>query len=143
MGRVSSQGRLEMVASPGCCGFRGVFWVRRNFWCFFVFFFSERTRPAASMRPPCLIYLSTSTWETLRVRTADIYHRYLVHGYTDWRLRRGCFVGRMSSIMMLSTRYLLYTYPWYATWMMYGSLMYYCCTRSILEPGTSTYQYIR
>ena len=29
--------------------------------CFFLFFFfSERTRPAASMRPPCLIYLSTS-----------------------------------------------------------------------------------
>ena len=28
---------------------------------FFVFFFFfERTRPAASMRPPCLIYLSTS-----------------------------------------------------------------------------------
>ena len=32
--------------------------------CFFVFFFRffffERARPAASMRPPCLIYLSTS-----------------------------------------------------------------------------------
>ena len=26
------------------------------------FFLFERTRPAASMRPPCLIYLSTSTW---------------------------------------------------------------------------------
>ena len=26
----------------------------------FVVFFFERTRPAASMRPPCLIYLSTS-----------------------------------------------------------------------------------
>ena len=25
------------------------------------FFFFERTRPAASMRPPCRIYLSTST----------------------------------------------------------------------------------
>ena len=25
-----------------------------------LFFFFERTRPAASMRPPCLIYLSTS-----------------------------------------------------------------------------------
>ena len=42
-----------------CCGFRGVFWVRRDF-VFFRFFFFERTRPAASMRPPCLIYLSTS-----------------------------------------------------------------------------------
>ena len=28
---------------------------------FFDFVFFERTRPAASMRPPCLIYLSTST----------------------------------------------------------------------------------
>ena len=28
---------------------------------FFRFFFFERTRPAASMRPPCLIYRSTST----------------------------------------------------------------------------------
>ena len=28
---------------------------------FFSFFFFERTRPAASMRPPCLIYLYTST----------------------------------------------------------------------------------
>ena len=30
------------------------------FLCFFDFFFFERTRPAASMRPSCLIYLSTS-----------------------------------------------------------------------------------
>ena len=27
---------------------------------FFVFVFFKRTRPAASMRPPCLIYFSTS-----------------------------------------------------------------------------------
>ena len=34
----------------------------RNFLCyFFSIFFFERTLPAASMRPPCLIYLSTST----------------------------------------------------------------------------------
>ena len=33
-----------------------------DFFVFFfeLFFFFERTRPAASMRPPCLIYLSTS-----------------------------------------------------------------------------------
>ena len=43
-----------------CCGFRGVFWVRRDF-VFFRFFFFERARPAASMRPPCLIYLSASS----------------------------------------------------------------------------------
>ena len=48
--------------SPGCCGFRGVFWVGRIFSSFFFFdlFFFNRTRRAASMRPPCLIYLSTS-----------------------------------------------------------------------------------
>ena len=47
--------RLEVHRSPGPCRFRGVFWVRRYF-----AFFSECTRPAASIRPPCLIYLSTS-----------------------------------------------------------------------------------
>ena len=39
-----------------------MFWVRRDFsGGFFLFFFFERTQPAASIRPPCLIYLSTST----------------------------------------------------------------------------------
>ena len=52
--------RLEVVAVAGllwipwsvlsAAGFRGIFH----------FFFFEGTRPAASMRPPCLIYLSTS-----------------------------------------------------------------------------------
>ena len=56
--------RLEVVAVAG------LLWIS---WCvlggadfsvfffFSIFFFFERTRPAASMRPPCLIYLSTST----------------------------------------------------------------------------------
>ena len=46
--------RLEVVAVAGLP------WIS---WCVlgFLFFFFERTRPAASMRPPCLIYLSTST----------------------------------------------------------------------------------
>ena len=55
--------RLEVVArSPGCCGFRCVF-DAAGFFCVFFFriFFFERTRPAASMRAPCLICLSTST----------------------------------------------------------------------------------
>ena len=53
--------RLELDAVAG------LLWIS---WCVlggadfsvfrFVFLF-ERTRPAASMRPPCLIYLSTST----------------------------------------------------------------------------------
>ena len=53
--------RLKVVAVAG------LLWIS---WCvldgadffvfFFRFFFSERTRPASSMRPPCFIYLSTS-----------------------------------------------------------------------------------
>ena len=53
--------RLEVVAIAGlpwiswcvlgAAGFRG---------CFFVVFSFERTHPAASMRPPCLFYLSAS-----------------------------------------------------------------------------------
>ena len=58
VGRVSSHAVSRWSRSPGCCGFRGVFVVR---WDFVVFFF-EHTRPAASsIRPPRLIYLSTST----------------------------------------------------------------------------------
>ena len=49
--------------SPGCCEFRRVFSVGRIFFSFFFFF--ERARPAASMRPPCLIYLATSNYATL------------------------------------------------------------------------------
>ena len=42
--------------------FRGVFWVRRDFFVFFSrFLFFERTRPIAGTRPSCLMYLSTST----------------------------------------------------------------------------------
>ena len=61
MRRVSSHAVSWWSRLPGCCGFRGVFWVRRDFVFFFpVLFFFERTRPAASMRPPCPIYLSPS-----------------------------------------------------------------------------------
>ena len=60
--------RLEVVAVAGLLWtFRGVFWVGRIFFCVFffsIFLFFERTRPAASMRPPCLIYLSTSILAT-------------------------------------------------------------------------------
>ena len=57
--------RLEVIAVAGllwiswcvlgAAGFRVFFFV-----FFFRFFIFERARPAASMRPPCLIYLSTS-----------------------------------------------------------------------------------
>ena len=60
VGRVSSHSVSRWSRSPGCCGFRGVFWVRRDFVFFFSIFFLERTWPAASMRPACLVYLSTS-----------------------------------------------------------------------------------
>ena len=56
--------RLEVVAVAGLLwiswcvlGAAGFF---LPFFCLFFFFF-ERTRPAASMRPPCLIYLHIST----------------------------------------------------------------------------------
>ena len=61
VGRVSSRAVSSWSRSTGGCGFRGVFWVGRIFSVlFFRFFFFERTRPAASTRPPFLIYLSTS-----------------------------------------------------------------------------------
>ena len=48
------RGRGVAVDFVVCFGWGGFFRV-----FFFDFFFFERTRPAASMRPPCLIYLST------------------------------------------------------------------------------------
>ena len=55
-----------------CFGWGGFFRV------FLRLFFFERPRPAASMRPPCLIYPSTST-ETTRT-TYDTSNRYQVPG---------------------------------------------------------------
>ena len=54
VGRVSPQDVSRLSRSPGCCEFRGVFWVGRIFVAFFFssFFSFERTRPAANMRPP-------------------------------------------------------------------------------------------
>ena len=53
--RVARGGRaaVDFVVSFGWGGFFRDFFFR-------FFFFFERTRPAASMRPPCLIYLSIS-----------------------------------------------------------------------------------
>ena len=58
--------RLEVVAVAGllwisCCVLGGA----DLFVFYFRFSFSQRTRPAASMRPPCLIYFSTITWYEL------------------------------------------------------------------------------
>ena len=49
------RGRRAAVAFVVCFGW-GSFFVFFSF----VFFLFERTRPGSSMRPPCLIYLSTS-----------------------------------------------------------------------------------
>ena len=56
--------RLDVVAVAGLlwiswCVLGGVDFLL--FCVFFRFFFFERTRPTASMRPSCLIYISTST----------------------------------------------------------------------------------
>ena len=62
-GRCFVARRLELVAVAGLLyGFRGAFSVERDFFVFFFqfSFFFEHTRPAASMRPPCLIFLYTS-----------------------------------------------------------------------------------
>ena len=70
VGRVSSDVVSSWTRSPSCCGFRGVFRVGRNFFpCFFLRFFFLRTHTAASMRPPCLIYLSTSNEARPRERS--------------------------------------------------------------------------
>ena len=52
---------LEVVAVAGLLWISRCVWGAAGFRFFRVFFIFERTRPAASMRTPCLIYLSTST----------------------------------------------------------------------------------
>ena len=52
----SGRGRRDAVHFVVLVGCGGMFSC-----CFFRFFFFERTRPAASIRPLCLIYLSTSS----------------------------------------------------------------------------------
>ena len=60
MGRVSLHAISRWSRLPGWCGFRCVIGCGAIS-CFFSCFLFERTRPAASMRPLCFIYLSTST----------------------------------------------------------------------------------
>ena len=54
--------RLEVVAVAGLLWISWCVWGGVDFllFSFFSIFFFERTRPTASMRPPCLIYISTS-----------------------------------------------------------------------------------
>ena len=53
--------RLEVVAVAGLLWTSWCVLGAAGFRVFFRFFFFERTRPAASMRSPYLIHLSTST----------------------------------------------------------------------------------
>ena len=63
MERVSSHAVSSWTRSPGCCGFRGVFWVGRIFPGFFFRFYFLRTHTACCKyeAASCLNYLSTST----------------------------------------------------------------------------------
>ena len=64
--------RLEVVAVAALIWISSCVWGGADFLCVCVFFF-ERTRPAASKRPPCLIYLSTSK---TRLKLLGLVHAY-------------------------------------------------------------------
>ena len=59
--RVSLHAVSRWSRSPGCCGYISwcVFLVSGGISFFFRFLYFERTRPTASTRQPCLMYLST------------------------------------------------------------------------------------
>ena len=89
VGRVSSHAVSSWTRSPGGCGFRGVFWVGRGvFACFFsIFFFFERSQPAASMRPSSLIYLSSGILKRGGCYTACT---SLLHDYNTYVIHIAC-----------------------------------------------------
>ena len=58
------RGRRDAVDFVVCFGCGGFF-----LYFFSCFFFFQRTRPAGSMRPPCLIYISTSNEASPRERS--------------------------------------------------------------------------
>ena len=63
--------RLELYTVAGLLWISWCAFSEADFFVFFFlgFFFFERRRPAASMRPPCLIYLSTINEARLRKRS--------------------------------------------------------------------------
>ena len=81
------RGRRAAVAFALCFGWGGLF---RDYY-FSDFFFSERTRPAASMRPPCLIYLSASN--EARPRERRDRGRFLPRGQKKGLFIPGCVQG--------------------------------------------------
>ena len=86
VGRVSLHAVSRWSRSPGCCGHISwcVFLVSGGIsFFFFRFFFFERTRPTASTRQPCLMYLSTSIPTWLGVHFFSGYHvLYCMYGTT-------------------------------------------------------------
>ena len=84
--------RLEVVAVTGLLWISWCVMGEADFFVFFFFnfFFFKRTRPAASMRPPCLIYLSTSS----RVGRTHICSQIgFCMGYSRHPLLRGPTIG--------------------------------------------------
>ena len=79
---------------------------------FLFLFFFERTRPAASMKSACLIYLSTSTDNGLPASSSrascwkhlQFFSRWLPRQETKARERRGCCCGSPAAIYGRSVR---------------------------------------
>ena len=91
--------RHEVVAVAGLLWISWCVLVRRDFVSFFRFFFLfERTRPAASMTPPCLIYLSTSNEE--RPRESSDRGRFLPLGHKCLFIMGPFFAFRQKSLFI-------------------------------------------
>ena len=81
--------RLEVVAVAGLLWISWCVLCAAGFRLFFPPFFLECTRPAASMRPPCLMYLSTRMQIT---REALLRRAAARLGSTRARNDRGCMI---------------------------------------------------
>ena len=71
------RGRLAAVDFVACFGLGGIF---SCFFFFRILFFVERTRPAASMKPPCRIYLYTSNEAVFRLLAKSFFKPGYVQG---------------------------------------------------------------
>ena len=120
MGRVSSHAVSRWSRSPGCCGFvvclgSGGFF--RVFFSCSIFFFFERTRPAASTRQPCLMYLSTSTDCESCTKLISTNPGSMEAG--EYGLTRGtCFVARRHEVVSVAGL------PW-ISWCVFGAAEYF------------------
>ena len=92
--------RLEVVAVAGLLW---ISWLNLGGADFFVFFFSillffERARPVDSMRPPCLVYLSTSN--EARPRERSDRGRFLPMGQKKLFIMKPFFACRQRSLFI-------------------------------------------